>query len=278
MQRISISSVAKIRMIAVAALSGVCATATMGQTWNITTDWSDVANPNGAWSLRFGDGRLLSRTDFSAGWSTPQRMWGTIPGCWFKSNGTEMVTHDWIACDIVTHTSNSGDPALGMVIRWTSPFDGTVDVTGNTWWGGVPDQFFRANDWSVQLNGAVLTGQAGTIGSGSGRGRANPICFSEGSGGPLGLTGLRVHVGDELDLIISRNINSFGGNGSYTGVNFIIQRIHPGDFNRDGIVDSQDAFDFLAVFISNSPAADYNHSGLVDTQDLFEFLRDFFAA
>jgi len=48
----------------------------------------------------------------------------------------------------------------------------------------------------------------------------------------------------------------------------------PGDFNSDGVVTSQDFFDFVAAFFNNN--ADFNHDGLTTSQDFFDFLVAFF--
>lgn len=48
------------------------------------------------------------------------------------------------------------------------------------------------------------------------------------------------------------------------------------DFNYDGLLNSQDFFDFLAVFFASGPGADFNGSGLVNSQDFFDFLSAFF--
>jgi len=48
------------------------------------------------------------------------------------------------------------------------------------------------------------------------------------------------------------------------------------DFNHDGVVNSQDYFDFLVAFFNNNIAADFNHSGTVNSQDYFDFLVAFF--
>jgi probable HAF family extracellular repeat protein len=49
------------------------------------------------------------------------------------------------------------------------------------------------------------------------------------------------------------------------------------DFNRDGVTNSQDFFDFLAAFFAHDPAADNNNDGGVTTEDFFDFLEAFFA-
>jgi hypothetical protein len=46
------------------------------------------------------------------------------------------------------------------------------------------------------------------------------------------------------------------------------------DFNADGVLNSQDFFDFLAAFFAS--AADFNRDGVTNSQDFFDFLAGFF--
>jgi hypothetical protein len=48
------------------------------------------------------------------------------------------------------------------------------------------------------------------------------------------------------------------------------------DFNADGVVNSQDFFDFLGRFFVLDPRADVNLDGVVNSQDFFDFLTRFF--
>ncbi len=47
------------------------------------------------------------------------------------------------------------------------------------------------------------------------------------------------------------------------------------DWNLDGMVNSQDLFDFFTSFFAGS--ADFNHDGVTNSQDFFDFVTAFFA-
>lgn len=207
-----------------AVVAGLLNGAALADEWDLKSDWSDSSNPNGVWSYRATDGSLLSSGSHSGALPTvTQPAWGPgNPMSIFKSNGTETVGHDWLLGDIVTHTAGlqGGGGAPQPMVRWTSPLDGVIDVMGEIWWGGVADQFFRADTWSIAINGIIVTN--GEVGSGSGHTRANPFHFENGSGGASALDDISVHTGDTIDLTIRTQANSFMGNGGYAAFNMTI--------------------------------------------------------
>ncbi|MBC7771520.1 MAG: hypothetical protein H7210_03380, partial [Pyrinomonadaceae bacterium] len=57
-------------------------------------------------------------------------------------------------------------------------------------------------------------------------------------------------------------------------VRFAISQLS--DWNEDGLLNSQDFFDFIASFFAQSPEADFNNDGFINSQDLFDFVSSFF--
>ncbi|MGE4198515.1 MAG: GC-type dockerin domain-anchored protein, partial [Phycisphaerales bacterium] len=80
---------------------------------------------------------------------------------------------------------------------------------------------------------------------------------------------------------ISADGMTMTGNGIYNGLfeGWIatLGSACEADVNHDGVVNSQDFFDFLGAFFSLDPSADFNRDGVINSQDFFEFLGRFFA-
>src|SRR5262245_13788559 len=146
--------------------------ASPAQTYNLRTDWSNAANPNGVWSIREGTSILPSGT-----WSsdfTPQPAWlGTSPCMWLKAQST--AGYDVQVGDVGTHSSNS-QASLGNV-AWTSPGAGTINLSGGVW---MIRDIGRANDWFLRKNGGQLS--TGSLFSGDAFNSANPFNLNAGSG------------------------------------------------------------------------------------------------
>ena len=193
-------------------------------TYDLTADWSDTSNPNGVWSYN-EDGNPLPRvisweSDFSTGWG--QDGWavsanGTdrVP-FWFRSNGLEFFTHDWIMGDIVVHTQDdtSGIGNGPANVTWTSPGNGTANISGAVWMGR---NIGRANHWRVLVDGTTLT--EGDISSGDAYDRSNPFDLSTGSGGPSVLENVPVSVG----TIIALQLEHTSLFGDFVGSRFTVE-------------------------------------------------------
>ena len=115
------------------------------QVFNLTKDWSNTSNPNGAWSynqnttpisqfqtfwwgdsgwgyLWIGDGCILKAGNYPAGQTDP---WGNLIA----------PAHDWKAGDVVLHALSlpyGGDTTF-VNVTWTSPGDGKIDLSGRAW-------------------------------------------------------------------------------------------------------------------------------------------------
>jgi hypothetical protein len=136
----------------------------------------------------------------------------------------------------------------GVYPSWPSQPDGSLWVSGAVsgdvfcYWacyfgpfGGFRDPFTL--EWEQYAVTDVINGY--------------PMSRLEGEGvtiGPDGLGGYFIDVGEPSPARVS------------------------GDFNRDGAVNVQDLFDFLAAWFGGEAAADVNASGLVSVQDIFDFL------
>ncbi len=223
-----------VEAVVLAALSAGAGVA-CGQQYDVTADWSDKANPNGVWSYRAGGADLPHVDDWqSSGFSSDQPGWATgeetgeafIP-FWFRSIGAELFVHDWIAGDVVVHTTDAGNGGANgpATLRWTSPVRGVVTIDGAVWMGR---DIGRGNDWFVLHNGVTLT--YGTIFDGDAYGRANPFDLANGIGGPGAVTDRAVERGDAMALRLVRTSVS----GDFVGVRFTVNvcvglRSEPGD-------------------------------------------------
>jgi len=256
------------------------ASVSMGQVYDLRTDWSETANPNGAWSYRHGS-KALPHVDawqrMIGGWGTFQSGWArsedsnTRLPFWFRSNGTEVFACDYLAGDIVVHTTDAvnGVGSGPANVTWTAPAFGTATISGSVWMGR---DIGRSNRWSVISAGNEIT--SGQIFTGDPFSREVPFDLASGSGGAGVLQNIRVCGGNEIRL----QIVSTSAAGDFVGVNLRVEFTAipcPPDWNHDACLGSQDFFDFLVSFFSGN--ADFNSDGLTNSQDFFDYLVAFFA-
>jgi hypothetical protein len=234
-------------MVLAAFVSLVVCTAAQATNYNLNSDWSDAANPNGVWTYREGSNALPHVSSWQSslgGWASAQPGWadsenGTnrLP-FWYKSNGTETFPHDWLAGDVIVH-STDGFNGIGngpANVLWTSPNVGLASITGSVWLGR---DIGRSVDWSLLKNGVAITG--GSLSSGDPFNRASPFLFSAGSGGAAAINNLAVSPGTTLELLFVTTPPS--GPGDLVGVNLnlsVVASAVPGDYNGNGIVDAAD--------------------------------------
>ena len=204
--------------------TGCCWTALAHATvWDLNADWSDINNANGAWSYREGVNLLPSKTlGVADGFNVSQPAWGRsgvhtyIPVA-FKSNGSENFVHDWLAGDVVMHSTDTAN-GIGNGpgnIDWTSPVAGLATISGAVWMGR---EIGRSVDWSIWDNGTKLTG--GTVFSGDSFSRSTPFLLSAGSGGAAAITNINIATGDQLRLQLDTSTGS--AFGDLVGMNFKI--------------------------------------------------------
>ena len=198
-----------------------------GTTFELGTDWSDTANPNGVWAFRAGTAILPHVSEWALdNFSPPQGGWAfgsTVP-FWFRaSSPAPSADEDWQIGDIVVHTINqdwyqAGDGPVN--VTWTSPGAGMIDITGGVWEardivsaisGGL-----RGNRWNLYVRGTLVS--TGVIGGGDAYSRSNPFTFDLGSSRAAALESIAVSAGDVVRL----EFVPTSAEGDYVGVKLSI--------------------------------------------------------
>jgi hypothetical protein len=184
----------------------------------------DSGNPNGAWSFLEGS-NLLPRVSawqkLAGGWATDQAGWADsedgnnrLP-FWFLSNGSETFEHDYLAGDVVVHSTDSANGAGNgpAELDWTATAAGTVSVSGAVWMGR---EIGRSNQWTLLVDDSTLIN--GDIASGDAYSRNSPFYFSTGGGGG-GSGNIVVEAGDRVRL----KIESTNQYGDFVGVKLAVR-------------------------------------------------------
>ncbi len=251
------------------------------ETFDLRADWSEASNPNGRWSYLEGGNPL----PFVASWQSTLGGWGVAqPGWarsengnnrlpfWFRSNGSEQFARDFLAGDIVVHSTDAANGVgQGLAgVEWRAPARGRVSLTGGVWMGR---DIGRGNVWRLFVNSTQV--RIGVIESGDVYSRANPYLLVDGTGASP-LTDLPIGCGGTVRLDFERTTVA----GDFVGVDLsgvFTPAPCAGDINGDGAVTTPDLTTLLGQFGQTGAGlcADLNGDGSVNTADLVLFLGRF---
>jgi hypothetical protein len=142
-------------------------------TYDLNRDWSDTQNPNGAWSYCQSNSPISVFQKFWWG----QSGWGyhTIgDGCIIKGSYFAGLTDpsgnviapafDWQPGDVMLHALSRpyGGETTCVNVKWTSPGDGFINISGRAWDGEI----FADRDvaWMLIVAGQTVAQRKSTIG------------------------------------------------------------------------------------------------------------------
>jgi hypothetical protein len=196
--------------------------------YDLAANWSNTSNPNGPWSYNGGNNPLPFQANWDptndAGFDGIQPAWAVAPQppagssthgdqipLWLQSVGNSTPGFDMPAGKVIVH---SWDPLNGAPdsdpanVTWTSPIDGTVVISGDTWL--ARKTLGRSNDFALSLNGTALTD--GTVTSSDDFTSSTPESFGDFTE--------TVHVGDVVKFQVTQAVDSPAG--EFEGVDLTI--------------------------------------------------------
>ena len=175
--------------------------------YDLAGDWNPPNNPNGTWAYLSGSTPMPYQTSVTelggAGGYAPSPSYGYFLPLMWKSAGT-VYAHSY---DPFNGNAANGEAS----ITWTSPVNGSVDITGFMYYAhaGVS----RSNDFLVDLGADTLA--SGTVSYLVAYDEPNKLTFS--------FTGLPVTVGEVFSVELYRSPGqSFG---STTAMNWTINAV-----------------------------------------------------
>ena len=206
----------KLLSVGVVLLAFVCAvSAANAAVYNLANDWSDIVNPMGVWSLYKNTTSLftINQSDYLNN-GNGQNAWADQV---FQLNAHVPV---WYKSDIdgVVYMHGAEYDRTGSnvtFVRWTSPEDGIVTISGAVW---TTDFYNRTMGWNLRYDGANIAG--GTLYSNGNQGAANAVLFSQGSGG-AGVLTFAIEQGQTIDLVFT-SISESGNLGDMLGLDLTI--------------------------------------------------------
>ena len=113
------------------------------QVFDLTADWSDTQNPNGAWSYRDGT-NLLHSVNYNG-----------VPA-WVGMNNFGPLIYRELDLSSVTVANACNSCGQGMAnLLWTAPGAGTINISGAVW---IKDKLFCGETfWALSHKGNSLS-------------------------------------------------------------------------------------------------------------------------
>jgi hypothetical protein len=142
-------------------LSSAPAAAQCHPAWDLASDWSDAANPNGTWSYNAGAAPIIVHQANWAGtgnpaWAAASTGIGHVPS-WMRIThaGQPQLGPHAVAGVVMMH---GNDPTSGTGVdlanvTWTAPAAGNFLLHGDVWHS---DQHPRDTLWRVSFNAVLL--------------------------------------------------------------------------------------------------------------------------
>ncbi len=185
--------------------------------YDLVADWSNSQNPNGPWSYNHNNIPISAFQYFwwgASGWCYNTASDGAI----YQGAPNTPVSgppHDWQSSDIVIHALSEpyGGRTTFANIKWTSPDDGAITISGRAW--EVLFEPDRDVAWTLLLNDQVIAARSTTRGIY----RTDAVApFSANLLPGRTLTGLSVNPGDIVEFSTATNTYY----GHYVGVDLNI--------------------------------------------------------
>lgn len=208
---------------AMVATLAFCATASAA-TYDLKTQWSNAANPDGVWTLEQGALALPRDKDWTAisnadaaynppaghirqpAWAPGNQAGHYLPA-WFKAAVTPSdPAYGWRKGDIIMHTTDAFNGiGFGLAaLVFTSPAAGSASVTGYLY---NARNMQRPQAWTLTVDGNVIA---------SGR-LPGDGTFTRGHRQPLKLTGVPLQTGSTVVLTVYEDGGDHGP-GDFVGL------------------------------------------------------------
>jgi hypothetical protein len=186
--------------------SAVCGATTV---YSLNGDWSDVQNPSVPWSYNYNNSPIGTHQTFfwgQAGWGDISFADGAIlrgsspAGATDPWGGIVPPSHDWQPQDVMLHALSIpyGGGSTFLNVKWTSPADGFIDISGRAWDGQIFDD--RDVRWALSVGGETFAQRSSVRGLFRNDSGAQ---FQSNLAGAHTLTGIPISQGEVVEFLVA---------------------------------------------------------------------------